>query len=76
MIFASGLKYVGVGTYPLGWALGAVLVVAGGYWLVRTHRPNEPAGQLPGRSSHADGAGRAGEADRGREEPVGEAGAR
>ena len=36
VIFASGLKYVGVGTYPLGWTMGAVLVAAGAYWLVRT----------------------------------------
>jgi hypothetical protein len=41
VILASGLKYVGVGTYPLGWAMGAVLVAAGGYWLVRTQQ--EPA---------------------------------
>src|SRR3984957_19355954 len=39
VIFASGLKYVGLGTYPLGWAMGAILVVAGAYWLVRTLRP-------------------------------------
>jgi len=47
VIFASGLKYVGVGTYPLGWAMGTVLAAAGGYWLVRTqpwrHRAEEPA---------------------------------
>jgi hypothetical protein len=47
VILASGLKYVGVGTYPLGWAMGAVLVAAGGYWLVRTQpwrrREQEPA---------------------------------
>jgi uncharacterized membrane protein YfcA len=45
VIFASGLKYIGVGTYPLGWAMGAVLVAAGGYWLVRTQpwRRREPA---------------------------------
>jgi uncharacterized membrane protein YfcA len=36
VILASGLKYVGVGTYPLGWVMGIVLVAAGGYWLVRT----------------------------------------
>jgi hypothetical protein len=45
VIFASGLKYIGVGTYPLGWAMGAVLVAAGGYWLVRSQpwRRREPA---------------------------------
>jgi uncharacterized protein len=50
VIFASGLKYVGVGTYPLGWTMGAALVAAGGYWLVRTRiiRPNEPVVPAPG----------------------------
>jgi hypothetical protein len=46
VILASGLKYVGVGTYPLAWAMGAVLAAAGGYWLVRTQpwrrRAEEP----------------------------------
>jgi len=35
VILASGLKYVGVPTYPLGWTMGGVLLAAGGYWLVR-----------------------------------------
>jgi hypothetical protein len=35
VIFASGLKYVGLGTTALGWTLAAVLVVAAGYGLVR-----------------------------------------
>jgi uncharacterized protein len=34
VILASGLKYVGVPTYPLGWTMGGVLLAAGGYWLV------------------------------------------
>jgi uncharacterized protein len=34
VIFASGLKYVGVGTYTLGWILCAVLFAAGAAWLV------------------------------------------
>jgi uncharacterized membrane protein YfcA len=34
VIFASGLKYVGVGTYVLGWTLCAVLAAAGAAWLV------------------------------------------
>jgi uncharacterized protein len=56
-IFASGLKYVGVRTYPLGWTMGAVLVAAGAYWLVRTRiiRPNEPG--VPA-SGHRVPAGR------------------
>jgi len=33
VIFASGLKYVGVGTTALGWTLGIVLVAAGAGWL-------------------------------------------
>ncbi len=33
MIFASGLKYVGVGTTALGWMLGVVLVAGGAFWL-------------------------------------------
>ena len=38
VILASGLKYVGVSTYPLGWTMGAVLLVAVGYWLL-TRQP-------------------------------------
>ena len=33
VIFASGLKYVGLGTTALGWTLGAVLLAAGAVWL-------------------------------------------
>ena len=33
VIFASGLKYVGVGTQALGWVLVAVLFAAGALWL-------------------------------------------
>jgi uncharacterized membrane protein YfcA len=36
VIFASGLKYVGVGTQALGWVLCAVLFAAGGLWLLYT----------------------------------------
>jgi hypothetical protein len=36
VIFASGLKYVGVGTTVLGWVLCAVALTAGAYWLFRT----------------------------------------
>jgi hypothetical protein len=36
VIFASGLKYVGVGTTELGWILCAVALGGGAYWLVRT----------------------------------------
>ena len=34
VIFASGLKYVGVGTTALGWILCAVLLAAGATWFV------------------------------------------
>jgi uncharacterized protein len=34
VIFASGLKYLGVGTYALGWTMGAVLLAGAVYWLV------------------------------------------
>jgi uncharacterized protein len=34
VIFASGLKYVGLGTTALGWSLCAVLLVAALGWLV------------------------------------------
>jgi uncharacterized membrane protein YfcA len=33
VIFASGLKYIGVGTTTLGWILCAVLLAVGGGWL-------------------------------------------
>ena len=45
VIFASGLKYIGVGTTTLGWILCAVLLVAGGSWLAyaRPWRNGAPA---------------------------------
>jgi uncharacterized protein len=45
VIFASGLKYVGVGTTALGWILAATLAVAVGIWLTwaRPWRPRTPA---------------------------------
>jgi uncharacterized protein len=36
VIFASGLKYAGMGTTTLGWTLCAALLACGGYWLVRS----------------------------------------
>jgi uncharacterized protein len=35
VIFASGLKYAGMGTTTLGWTLCLVLLACGGYWLFR-----------------------------------------
>ncbi len=44
VIFASGLKYAGVGTYPLGWTMGAILAVGAVYLLTRPPtRPADPA---------------------------------
>ena len=34
VIFASGLKYVGLGTTALGWTLCAVLLAGGVAWLL------------------------------------------
>ena len=46
VIFASGLKYVGVPTYPLGFVMGGILLAGLAYWLA-TKRPwrqdREPA---------------------------------
>ncbi len=33
VIFASGLKYAGVPTYPMGWIMGTILVAGLAYWL-------------------------------------------
>jgi uncharacterized protein len=52
VIFASGLKYAGMGTTTLGWTLCLVLLACGGYWLAR----NRPwSGE---RAGHTDPAGR------------------
>src|SRR5436189_237923 len=44
VIFASGLKYVGVPTYPLGFVMGGILVAGAGYWLAvrRPWQATEP----------------------------------
>jgi uncharacterized membrane protein YfcA len=42
VIFASGLKYVGLDTTTLGWVLCGVLLIAGGLWLSRS-RPWQTA---------------------------------
>src|SRR5579859_2968359 len=54
VIFASGLKYVGVPTYPLGFTMGAVVVAGAAYavWLRRTATAREPA---PGRAEAVPG---------------------
>jgi len=45
VIFASGLKYAGMGTTALGWTMCATVLACGAYWLART-RPWRP-GQAP-----------------------------
>ena len=46
VIFASGLKYVGLGTTALGSVLGCALLAAGVYWLAyaRPRRAGAPLG--------------------------------
>jgi uncharacterized protein len=63
VIFASGLKYIGVGTTALGWTLCAVALAGGGYWLVHT-RPwsNGRPADVPAANDTADS--RAGPQDR------------
>lgn len=59
VIFASGLKYVGVGTAALGWSMGAVLLAAAAYWLVRTqimNGKNEPGLPAPDHDHAGEGA--------------------
>ena len=48
VIFASGLKYAGMGTTALGWTLCLVLLACGGYWLARNKpwRGHEQAGDV------------------------------
>jgi uncharacterized membrane protein YfcA len=43
VIFASGLKYVGVGTAALGWVLCGVLLIAGAAWVWRSRPWQRPA---------------------------------
>jgi hypothetical protein len=53
VIFASGLKYVGVGTTALGWILCLVALGGGTYWLyrVRPWENGQPADGATVRSS-------------------------
>jgi len=57
VIFASGLKYVGVGTTVLGWVLCAVALTGGAYWLFRTQPWRNGNGKLT--AATANGTGRA-----------------
>ena len=47
VIFASGLKYVGVPTYPLGFVMGGILVAGAAYWLA-VRRPWQRGQAGPG----------------------------
>jgi uncharacterized protein len=47
VIFASGLKYAGVGTSALGWTLAAILVAGLGGWLALTLARRRTAGPGP-----------------------------
>jgi uncharacterized protein len=56
VIFASGLKYAGLGTTALGWTLCLVLLGCGGYWLAR-HKPwrgSDEAAAAAGEAGHAE----------------------
>ena len=57
VIFASGLKYVGVGTTALGWTLGAVLLAGGVFWLAYLRPSRAGLATLPGSSTPAEGGG-------------------
>src|SRR5437588_8671478 len=46
VIFASGLKYVGMPIVALGWTLCAVLLASGGVWILLT-QPWRTAGPVP-----------------------------
>jgi hypothetical protein len=56
VIFASGLKYAGMGTTALGWTLCLVLLACGGYWLVRVRpgRSGRKTAAEPGQEFAAD----------------------
>ena len=51
VIFASGLKYAGLGTTALGWTLGLVALACGGVWLARARpwRDRRKAEPVPDR---------------------------
>ena len=55
VIFASGLKYVGVSTTALGWILCAVLLAAATVWLVKT-RPWDSVDAPPAVTTSSDTA--------------------
>lgn len=56
VIYASGLKYIGIKTTPLGWILCVTLLVLGVAWLVLT-RPWIAWGERPAEAGAESGAG-------------------
>lgn len=62
VIFASGLKYVGVGTTALGWILCATLLGAGVFWLAYL-RPRKAGVGATTDEDLAEASGRVGEED-------------
>jgi hypothetical protein len=56
VIFASGLKYIGLGTTELGWTLCAVALAYGAYWLAR-NRPWANGRLATAAATAGDGAG-------------------
>ena len=53
VIFASGLKYVGLGTTALGWVLCATLLGAAVFWLVYV-RPWQSGAPMSGEEAVED----------------------
>ncbi len=53
VIFASGLKYVGLGTTALGWMLGAVLLAGAVFWLAYVRPRRAGVGALAGDSTRS-----------------------
>src|SRR5262252_3467077 len=80
VIFASGLKYVGLSTAVLGWILCAVALTGGAYWLFRTQpwrngklavATANGAGRATGEAIDAPGAGSPGAMTPGAKPPSG-----
>jgi uncharacterized protein len=72
VIFASGLKYVGVGTTALGWILCVVALGGGVYWLARVQpwrNGRQPAAQTAGAANGQARGGTDGQAAAARREP-------
>jgi len=65
VIFASGLKYVGVPTYPLGFVMGGILVAGLAYWLA-VRRPWQHSQAGHSQAGHSQ----AGHSQAGRGEPA------